>query len=145
VTGLSFAKSTSKSNTVTVAKLLDDAHFSCCIFANANRLRAVLEFSSTSFPVNHRHKAVERRRHGFWSAIFQSHPETGWMFTLISSGAGSAHFVRSLGCGRLNSLRALPIGVCPRRPRLLGMDVELGLGTTGATGIPNPSRRLHCI
>jgi len=67
------------------------------------------------------------------------------MFTLISAGAGSAHFVRSLGSGRLNSLRALPIGVCPRRPQLLGMDVEFGLGTTGATRIPNTSRRLHCI
>src|ERR1700751_741985 len=73
------------------ANLPDDAHFSGGVFANANRLRAVLEFLPTSFPVNHRNETVEGGRNRFGAAVFYPDTEPCWMFTFIGAGGWTAH------------------------------------------------------
>jgi hypothetical protein len=86
-----FAKATSKSNTMTAAKLPDDAHLSGSIVANANWFDAVFEFPPTFVPINPRNETVKSGSDRFWRAVFHPDAEPRRMFTFIDTGSWSAH------------------------------------------------------
>ena len=109
-----------------LAKLPHDAHFSGGFLADANWLGSIFKFPPASFPVNHRHETVERRRNGFGRTVFHPHTEPCRMFTFTGAGGWSPHSFAPWALSVNISLRALPIGYIRAVSQQTGIWRSLG-------------------